>query len=70
MVRSQFLPVLRGPHRFCSVIYRTRDDKLPEFKDSPEPGEVFFDVCRDIFLEMLASPFFSPTSSVMMAPSP
>nr|QGP74449.1 prolyl oligopeptidase [Lepiota venenata]QKM76209.1 prolyl oligopeptidase [Lepiota venenata] len=25
------------------VIYRTADDKLPEFKDGSEPGEVFFD---------------------------
>ncbi len=27
-----------------SVIYRSQDDKLPEFKDGVEPGEVFFDV--------------------------
>lgn len=25
------------------VVYRTKDDKLPEFKDGAEPGEVFFD---------------------------
>jgi hypothetical protein len=28
----------------ASVIYRTKDNKLPEFKDGAEPGEIYFDV--------------------------
>ena len=43
----------------CTVLYRSKDGRLPDFSADKEPGEVFFDVRLSAILSCMyiASPF-------------